>query len=312
MHNLTPEVLAVFHRQHGMASNAQLSAAGLSRRARLAAIDAGIFEPRYQRVVHLMSTPETLSSRCAAVCLAYPIGAITGPTLGTLGSTRRMPHDPRLHFAVPHGSHIGPFDDVVLHQTTRLPKQHLVRRKDGITTVTNARLAFDLASVLQPLDHRSAVADLRKRGLTLTQLRQIAKELVHPARPGSARFVDTLLSLEARSEESHGEIRVADGLRRRGVPVEPQVRPHLVVGSVRVRLDLAVPDVRWGVEVDLHPDHLLLDGTTRDKRRDRRCHLIDWQIERVTEIDLIDLEGLCDELALLYHTRCVNLGRRAA
>ncbi|MEQ1704135.1 MAG: hypothetical protein ABMA25_28845 [Ilumatobacteraceae bacterium] len=193
-----------------------------------------------------------------------------------------------------------------------LPRHHLVRQKDGITVVSRARLAFDLAAELSPLDHRSALADLRKHGLTLTQLRQIAKELVHPARPGSARFVQTLLSLEARPEESHGEVAVADGLRRRGVPVVPQIRPHLVIGSTRVRLDLAVPDVRWGVEVDLHPDHLLLDGTTRDKRRDRQCHLIDWQIERVTEIDLIDLDGLCDELALLYHTRCSSLTRRSA
>ncbi|CAB5024207.1 unannotated protein [freshwater metagenome] len=65
-----------------------------------------------------------------------------------------------------------------------------------------------------------------------------------------------------------------------------------------------MPTVRWGVEIDIHPDHLLLDGTTRDKRRDRQCHLIGWQIERVTELDLLDLEAICDELAQLYHVRC--------
>ncbi|MSV82497.1 MAG: hypothetical protein F2868_17750 [Actinobacteria bacterium] len=58
------------------------------------------------------------------------------------------------------------------------------------------------------------------------------------------------------------------------------------------------------MEIDIHPDHLLLDGTTRDKRRDRQCHLIGWQIERVTELDLLDLEAICDELAQLYHVRC--------
>jgi hypothetical protein len=59
------------------------------------------------------------------------------------------------------------------------------------------------------------------------------------------------------------------------------------------------------VEIDVHPSHLLLEGATRDKRRDRQLHLIDWQVERVTEIDLLDLEGLCDELAELYHRRCL-------
>ena len=54
----------------------------------------------------------------------------------------------------------------------------------------------------------------------------------------------------------------------------------------------------------VHPDHLLLDGTTKDKRRDRKCHRIGWQIERVTEIDLLDVGGLVDELVELYEARC--------
>lgn len=59
----------------------------------------------------------------------------------------------------------------------------------------------------------------------------------------------------------------------------------------------------WGVEVDVHPDHLLLHGTTADKRRDRQAHLIGWQIERVTALDLLDLEAVADELAALYLIR---------
>lgn len=61
--------------------------------------------------------------------------------------------------------------------------------------------------------------------------------------------------------------------------------------------------MKWGVEIDIHPDHLLLDGTSRDKRRDRDCHRVGWQVERVTELDLIDLAGICDDLAELYQTR---------
>ena len=69
-------------------------------------------------------------------------------------------------------------------------------------------------------------------------------------------------------------------------------------GSV-IRIDLAVPAIRWAVEIDVHPDHLLLQGTTKDKRRDRQCHLIGWQVERVTEIDLLDLASIVDELVAL-------------
>jgi very-short-patch-repair endonuclease len=96
---------------------------------------------------------------------------------------------------------------------------------------------------------------------------------------------------------------LADALRARGIPVQPQFGGLDLPDGSRVRLDLAVPAARWGIEIDVHPDHLLLDGTTYDKRRDRKCHRIGWQIERVTEIDLLDLDGLLDELAELYAVR---------
>ena len=72
-----------------------------------------------------------------------------------------------------------------------------------------------------------------------------------------------------------------------------------------MRLDLAIPAIRWGIEIDVHPDHLFLEGTTKDKRRDRKCHRIGWQIERVTELDLLDLDGLVGELVELYSARLV-------
>ena len=84
-------------------------------------------------------------------------------------------------------------------------------------------------------------------------------------------------------------------------PAQRWPRPHSIC---------AVPAIRWGVEIDLHPDHLLLEGTTRDKRRDRQCHLIGWQIERVTSLDLVDPDGLAAELLALYLARLAV--RRAA
>ena len=64
-----------------------------------------------------------------------------------------------------------------------------------------------------------------------------------------------------------------------------------------------MPDVRWGIELDIHPDHLTLDRGTNDSRRIRNLHLIDWQIETVTELDLEDLEALVRELARLFQAR---------
>jgi very-short-patch-repair endonuclease len=108
---------------------------------------------------------------------------------------------------------------------------------------------------------------------------------------------------ESPASQSHLEVLLDHALRSRGVPVERQVRPLALPSGMRIRLDLAVPAIRWGIEIDVHPDHLLVQGTTKDKRRDRQCHLIGWQIERLTELDLLDVENAADELEALYRAR---------
>jgi hypothetical protein len=71
----------------------------------------------------------------------------------------------------------------------------------------------------------------------------------------------------------------------------------------RARLDLSVESIKWGIEIDVHPAHLGLEGTSSDKQRDRQCHLLGWQVERVTTLDLVTLDDTADELAQLYRIR---------
>jgi hypothetical protein len=115
------------------------------------------------------------------------------------------------------------------------------------------------------------------------------------------------MALQGPPAESHPEIEIADGLRRRGVPVVAQERSLELPNGRRVRLDLCVPAVKWAVEIDVHPTHFELRGGSNDRQRDRWCHRIGWQVERVTEIDLLDVEAICDELAELYRVRCAAL-----
>ena len=88
------------------------------------------------------------------------------------------------------------------------------------------------------------------------------------------------------------------------MPVETQVADIALPNGQHIRIDMAVKRVRWAVEVDVHPSHLGLVGTSNDKRRDRQLHLVDWQVERVSALDFISLETTLDELARLYQRRC--------
>ncbi|MBI4934548.1 MAG: hypothetical protein HY828_11760 [Actinobacteria bacterium] len=309
---LTEEAMAAFASHHGMATAAMLTTAGMGRRARAMAVDDGLLEVWYERVFRIRSSPVTVEARCAALCLGFRQGYITGPTGGRLSGLRRMPASPLVHFAVPHGSHIGPFDGVELRQTTKIERIHVVTRGDGIRVAAPPRLAFDLAADLSPLDHRSVIEQmLKERRTSMSTLAKVGKDLVHPARPGSARFVATLMSrAPGGAAESYPEVQIAEGLQRRGVPITLQAGELIAPGARPIRFDMSVQSVRWAVEVDVHPEHLSLPGTSSDKRRDRACHRIDWQVERVTELELLDVEGICDELAENYRLRCEHLTRR--
>ncbi len=257
----------------------------------------------HKSVLRISSAPLTFEARCVALCLAHA-GFITGPSGGRLVGLRRMPAAEPIHFCVLHGIHLLD-EGIVLRQSRKVTPLDYVRLGSGIVVASGPRLAFDLARDLAPLDHASVVEQLiQRKRCTMQSLGATARRLCHPSRPGSELFARTLLSRGDRAAaESHPELVLAEALRARGIPVEPQFTDLRLLNGSRVRIDLAVPAACWGIEIDVHPDHLLLDGTTKDKRRDRQCHRIGWQIERVTAIDLLDLDGLLDELVALYATR---------
>ena len=306
MNDLTPAALAVVADHHSVATAAMLQLAGISRNRRVRLVQQGLLTMDHRRPDGRRGSPLTLESRCAALCLEYPTGFITGPTAGRLANLRRMGPMGPIHFSVPHGTNIGPIDDVVIRQTTFVDGFHLRKRGDGIVVASAPRLAFDLTSELSAIDHASVVEQiLSERMCTLATLGRIGRQLTHPARRGSSMFLRTLANrLSGGPLESHPEVVLGNALRDRGIPVVAQLKGLLLSNGRTVRIDLAVPEVKWPVEIDVHGDHFLLEGGTKDRRRDRQCHRIGWQVERVTVLDLADLDTLCDELVELYHIRC--------
>ncbi|MEX0846861.1 MAG: hypothetical protein WD023_03700 [Ilumatobacteraceae bacterium] len=305
MTDLTASAMAVFRQHHQHATARMLSETGVGATRRRRLVDAGVLEIAHRGVYRLSSAPDTLAARCVGLCMAHPQGFITGPTGGTLIELRRMGRAPEVHLSVPHGSNIGPIEGVVLRQTTVIEPWHVVRRPDGITVASPPRLAFDLAADLSPQDHASVVEQLiHDRHCTAATMHRIGRRLARPGRPGSVLFVATLSRrLAGGPLESHPEVLLGQALRDRGVPVVAQVQGLRLPSGRRIRLDLAVPELRWGIEIDIHADHFLLEGGTSDRRRDRECHRIGWQIDRVTQFDLVDLDGLCDELVAVHDAR---------
>jgi hypothetical protein len=306
MVDLTPVALELALRQHGAITTRQLSDAGIGRRAALRLENDTVLRRVHKWVFVLAGAPRTLEQRCAEICLAHPSVFVTGATAGRLMGLRRLPQTAPITISASHPLHIE-HPGVLLRRTTKLVRTDIVTRSDGICIASPARLAFDLAATLDDRAYRSVIEQLLHESLVTTEeLAVIGHRLLHPARRGSRRFAETMAMRFGAALESDPEIVVADALHEAGVPVVAQETWLDLPNGRRARLDLSVPELKWGIEIDVHPDHLGIEGTASDKQRDRQCHLIGWQIERVSPLDLLDLDRTVGELAALYRARLAH------
>ncbi|MET0146046.1 MAG: hypothetical protein ABW328_14890 [Ilumatobacteraceae bacterium] len=309
MADLTPAAQRWLATHHGVITTATLQSLDVGKQTRRRLVAAGVLRAVDRGIFVISTASSTFEQRCAVMCATHPSGFVTGPSGGMLLGLRRMPRTTTIHFAVRHGLHLTTIAGVRHRQTTAIGPADRAVRADGIVVAAPVRLAFDLAADLRPLDHLSVLEQLLQLGtVTHAELSAIDRRLGHPARPGSGQFRRTLLRLGTAAADSHPEVLLADALERRGVPIERQSRVLAFANGRSARIDLAVPAVRWGVELDIHPEHRSVEGHAQDAGRVRHLHRVGWQIEQVAERDMLDVEGLADELATLYRERAIAVG----
>jgi len=302
---LPPALQRRLAERHGVVTTADLKAAGLGKTTITRLVEAGVLRRLIRGVFALTTAPPTLEHRCRVLCVLHPAGFVTGPTAAILAGLRRQPVSSALHFSVRHGARLDGEPGVEFHQTTKLAAADRRLRPDGIVVASWPRLAFDLAAHLRQLDHRSVIQQLLDRELvTVAELVATGARLCHPARSGSGTYERTLSALgRGPAQDSHAEVVLRDSLLALGVPVEPQVAIGLDGTGRALHVDLGVDDVRWGVELDIHPEHRSVEGHQRDAIRRRIVHRGRWQVELVTELDMADVPALSLELATLYRHR---------
>jgi hypothetical protein len=300
---LTRGALEIAGRQHGVITTSQLTSASVDKRRRSQLERRGVLIGEFKSVYRVAGHRASLEQRCAAVCLAHPSSFVTGATGGRLLGLRKMPRIAAITISSRHPFHVEHVG-VVLRRTTNVRDDDVVDRADGIRHASPLRLAFDLAATLDDHSYRSVIEQmLHEELISCEGLSAIGRRLVHPTRPGSRRFLETMAMRSGAALESDPELIVAEALWARGIPVTAQETWLSLPNGRRARLDLSIAELRWGIEIDVHPDHLGMNGTTSDKQRDRQSHLIGWQIERVTTLDLLDLDRTIDELWSLYGIR---------
>jgi very-short-patch-repair endonuclease len=256
--------------------------------ARRRMVEAGLLRRVVTGAYVFAATPEDELVRCTALCTSRPQVVIAGPTAARMWTMRRAPRDELVHVITPPGSNPCRAKWVRPYRTDTLRPHDVVSRPDGIRVTSPPRTVVDMGRYVEDLDLASLVEHTLERGMcTEITLRRLATRLVAPRRPWVRRLLEIL---DARAggapAASEWERCVREDLRRRGVHDLVAQHPVDLPGYGRARFDLAIPDLRWALEVDVHPSHRSLEGAARDNRRDRAAQAAGWAVCRVAELQL--------------------------
>ena len=232
-------------------------------------------------------------------------GVISHGSAGQLWGFRKLASIRRTHITIPVGRRLR-LANTVVHTSSQLRDEDVVRRADGIVVTSPPRTVFDLAGCVSADDVESIVEQgLERKLFTFTTLHTTGARLARTGRRGSLRFTAVLgdRSVGQRPVASDYELRLARALEGVGLPrFERQFPLRLPTGDL-IHPDLADPTRRFLVEVD-HTAWHAGEANAYDRWRDRQVHLLGWHSERVSDRDMDrNLEQTVAELAQLYNGR---------
>lgn len=285
----------VARRQHGLITNEQLAAAGLSLDTRKRRVRAGRWIAVAPGVVAVAGTAATWRQRTLAAVLAAGPGAVASHTtaaalFGLSGCPFRS-----VEITVPRGrSHRSRLATV--HEARQLERWD-VTTVDRVPVTRPARTLIDLAGCVPRAVLEDAVDDaLVRRLTTLARLRERLEALGGSGRPGTV-LLRAVLSTWDTGElpEEVAEARLLRRLLAGDLPA-PAVQHDVCDPSGRfvARADLAYPDARVAVELHGFRWHGTPRGHARDQARARRLAALGWLVVPATPLDLA---GPGDELA---------------
>lgn len=298
---LPAPIMALARTHYGVVTADQMTSHGVGRHARARLVAQEFLRPVHTRVYRISSHPITFEQRCVAACFADDGLVVCGPSAGRLLHLRRMPRGP-VHAMVLRRK--IELDGVVVHRTTTLGPGDIAVRPDGIRLLKPSRLVPDLARFLDDLDLESSIEQLLdRRSTSIPALCASARRLRAPGRDGTVRLSRVLEARPAwlKPKDSHLEVRVLRALADRGVHLVPQFVLDVGDDDVPIHLDGADPELRFGLEIDHVAWHGGRVEAQRDKRRDRRAHLVGWFVTRVTDEDLeLDFDGVISEIVEIH------------
>jgi len=278
----TGEVLAEVRRAtryHGVATRREFR---LTQKQIDSCVDAGVLVRPYLGVYVDPARPRTPQQDLAAAVAAG--GTLCAADIRSADALWDLLDDfpPVPEIVVPY-RRVAKVEGAVVRRCVDLCPDH-VMYKDHIRVVKPHIAVLDSGAVMGPLE----IADLivRGRDRRLFDASTIEATLARLARPGrtgvrNVRAGLAMAMIGDRLALSQLEMRCHLMAQRHGLP--PMVYQHMVeLRGRRYYLDFAIPELRFGIEVDGFEHHSTREGFERDTRRGNLLVLEGWLILRFT------------------------------
>lgn len=268
--------------QGGAFSRDQARAAGYTDGQIIRRLRNGAWAKCVPGVYRLAGAPITLATRAWVAVLAAGHDAVLSHQVAAqLHRLDRVPQGSRLDVTVPPARRPRSVPGSVVHRRP-LPPGHAVRR-DGLPVTSAARTVVDLASQLSATRSLSLVSDaLRARLVSAEEIEGVVDRLRGATGIDRARQVFRLVDPRLESGLEGELLALA---RIAGVRPVPQYEVF-VDGRFVARLDLALPELRLGLEADGFGTHAARPGFERDRERHAILQLAGWTLLSFTALQI--------------------------
>jgi very-short-patch-repair endonuclease len=281
------EIMRIAERRDELVTQRQLQTLGLSRDAIRYLLKSGVLTPVYRGVYSVVPGQVSDERRLLAACLAVRGGVVSHQSAAAHWRLRRAPRG-SLDLTVRAPRQVR-LPGIRVHRVLLIDEDDVVLYPNGLRVTTPARTLFDLAAIVSPEVLVSASHDaLNRRLCSPWSLAELGDRLMRQGRPGTALFRG-LIATDAAAAPAFGsdaELLLAGALEAAGMPRLSRQFEVALPDGITVRLDLAVPADRFGIEVDDPEWHATATALQRDHGRDLMLRTEGWDTVRVTTNDV--------------------------
>lgn len=244
------------------------------------AVAAGRLARLTRGVYCTAGSQEDVSLRVRAALALEPAAVITGRAAAALSWWKEL-KVPVVDVSLPRGPRLVDAAGIRWHRGAVPPE--LVQEEEGIRIVTPALSVLEL---IPELGGNAIDEALRRRAATLAQLNDALA--LTPGRPGNVQR--RWLLDDSRDEPwSEAERSLHRGFRALRLPYAFRTNHRVALNDGTTHpIDLALPELLLGFEVDGYAFHRSREAFERDRRLERGLAALSWQIVRLSATGVME------------------------